>query len=118
MMLEEGGLEVTEASNTEAALKRLAKEPVDVVIADLVMPGFDGLSLIRIVAGQPEPRPAIIAMTGQAHLADRTNPGAAQSLGADALLLKPFSAAEARKVIAAVLGDGKREEGRGKRTNP
>ena len=50
---------------TAGNLRYLDKQPVDVVLTDLHMPGFDGLDLIAQAGQVRTRRPDIIAMTGQ-----------------------------------------------------
>lgn len=47
--LQDGGYEVTEASDGREALARLNREPVDVMIVDVVMPGMDGIELVKMI---------------------------------------------------------------------
>ncbi len=46
-VLEPAGYEVLEAPDGETALKVVAEQPVDLVTVDLLMPGMDGMDLIR-----------------------------------------------------------------------
>ena len=59
------GFEVFTARNVDQALALLDREPVDIVVTDMVMPGKDGLDLIEAVkAGRPDL--PIILVTGYA----------------------------------------------------
>jgi CheY-like chemotaxis protein len=98
-MLEAGGFGVLDAAEGTAALKQIAIRKVDVVVADLLMPGMDGLSLINHIASWPAPRPGLVAITGQTNLAYKANLEAARLMGADIVLLKPVSEAELRTAI-------------------
>jgi DNA-binding NtrC family response regulator len=57
------GSSVDSAYSGEEALSRLAGDSYDLIIADLRMPGFDGLELIRGVC-YLDPRVPIVLMTG------------------------------------------------------
>ena len=98
------GYRVVEAKSGEAALERIrnAKEPIDLVITDVVMPHMDGPALIREVWAR-EPRTKVIFISGYAEDAFR------QRLGADRdiwFLPKPFSLKElAVKVKEVLVGD-------------
>ena len=46
ILLRKHGYEATSAPSAEAALKVLEKNPVDVVISDINMPGADGFELL------------------------------------------------------------------------
>ena len=46
-MLTQLGLVVTEAGSGTAALELLDREPIDVVLLDLEMPGLDGRATVR-----------------------------------------------------------------------
>jgi two-component system response regulator AlgR len=54
-----------EAANAAQALQLLAREPVDVVLLDIHMPGTDGLALAQRLSAMPEP-PAIVFVTAHA----------------------------------------------------
>jgi CheY-like chemotaxis protein len=46
-LLEQSGAQVTSCQSVPAALAALEKEPPDILLSDLSMPGEDGLALIR-----------------------------------------------------------------------
>jgi CheY-like chemotaxis protein len=82
-----GASGVRDASNGAAALAMLAEAPVDLILIDHMMPEMDGVTFVqRARTAGAEAR--IIMITGHA------NPSytqAAQSAGADAVLVKPVS---------------------------
>lgn len=61
--LESVGYSVLEAESGEAALKVLAKKPVEVIISDQHMPGMSGVDLLKIVRVR-HPRIVRIMLTG------------------------------------------------------
>jgi CheY-like chemotaxis protein len=84
LIFESEGYHVSEARNGIAALILIRDSPPDLVVTDIVMPGMDGLELIRRVradertAGVP-----ILAVSG--------HPGSLeQASGANAVLNKPI----------------------------
>lgn len=63
------GYSVLEAADGEAALEVLAREPVDLALVDLMMPGINGLDLARRMRFRhPEVR---IVLTSAYHLSER-----------------------------------------------
>lgn len=54
-----------EAANAAQALELLARQPFDVVLLDIHMPGMDGLTLTRQLAAMPE-APAVVFVTAHA----------------------------------------------------
>lgn len=83
------------AHDGDQALRWLGTDSVDLVVTDLVMPGKDGLELIRILRKTHTGVP-ILAMT--AGLASLKEPllVAAAALGADDVIEKPFRPAALR----------------------
>ena len=61
-MLEREGYTVSTAECAESALRILAAEPQDVVIADVHMPGADGFDLLRAVHAMAS-RPPVVLMS-------------------------------------------------------
>ena len=56
-MLRTAGFQVVEADTSDQALSRLEREPVDLVLTDVMMPGMNGCELGRSIAQRwPETR--------------------------------------------------------------
>jgi len=91
---------VVEAVDVEAAaLERLAAEPFDCVVTDLVMPGLSGLELLRRVREHDDGLPVVV-VTGQG---TDENLARAIELGATAVIVKPFTHAELRAAVASAV---------------
>lgn len=97
-----GGHDVHFAHDGEQALRQLDAGSFDLLVTDLVMPGTDGLELIRSLR-QARNRIPILAMT--AGLASLKQPlvVAASALGADDVIEKPFRPAALLARIDALL---------------
>ena len=80
------GCRVETEPSAELALERLAREPFDLVLADIKMPGMDGLELLQLIK-QSEPMQTVVMMTayGRIDLAVE-----AMRLGAYDFITKPF----------------------------
>lgn len=97
-MLERDGHTTQLAGDGKAAL-RLAETAVpDLVLTDMYMPDADGIETITGLK-RTCPSARIVAMSGGGYLAQDSILAVARSLGAHAILMKPFSHAE---LIAAV----------------
>jgi two-component system KDP operon response regulator KdpE len=83
------GYEVTTAPNGETAVDLLSKEPVDLVILDLSLPGIDGHEVIRRVRAFSEV-PVLILSVREA----QDDKIAALDAGADDYVTKPFGMGE------------------------
>jgi two-component system, chemotaxis family, chemotaxis protein CheY len=92
---------VIEASDGVDALKKLASEKVDLILADINMPVMDGLKLVSLVRGNPSFKhiPVIIVTTEGAE-EDRKR---ALSIGANAYLPKPIQTQELLKLVNTYL---------------
>lgn len=84
--LRQEGFEVLTAASGEDALKIFHEEKPDLTLLDIVLPGIDGVEVLRqIKEGNPA---AIVIMMSAYHLVDRAVE--AMKLGAYDYLVKPF----------------------------
>jgi two-component system phosphate regulon response regulator OmpR len=97
--LGEQGFDVFVAADGAAMGKWLARNSVDLVILDLMLPGEDGLALCRKLRGAGEAVP-IIMLTARGDEVDRI---VGLEMGADDYLPKPFNPRELVARINAVL---------------
>lgn len=98
--LERHGMEVLPAADGAAADAILAKEPVDVVVLDVMLPGEDGLSICRRLTSTDEARPAVIMLSAAGEDTDRI---VGLELGADDYLPKPANPRELLARIRALM---------------
>lgn len=84
--------ELREAGNGREALEVLRREPIDVVLSDVQMPGMDGLELLQAIRAETAWETVqVVIVTG---LDARDQKARAIELGASDLLTKPVSTAE------------------------
>lgn len=97
--LEHAGCEVRAVPDGQAALEALAEGGFDLLVADIVMPVLDGVSLALIASGR-HPGLAMILVTG--YPAERLR---ALNLDAliDGVIEKPFSLARLLREVRSVL---------------
>jgi two-component system OmpR family response regulator len=98
--LERHGMDVLPAADGEAADAILARQSVDVVVLDVMLPGEDGLSICRRLTGGDEARPAVIMLSAAGEDTDRI---VGLELGADDYLPKPANPRELLARIRALL---------------
>jgi DNA-binding response OmpR family regulator len=98
------GGRVRRADTLGAARRHIALYRPNAVVVDIGLPDGSGMDLIRELAAMPEPRPAIVAISG-GDPADWTE--AALAAGAGAVLAKPLGGAEelAAAIRAAMPSD-------------
>jgi len=103
-ILERHGYTVMDAPDGRAGLALWRHTPSDLVLTDLFMPACDGIEVIRQLT-RDWPQAKIIAMTGGTKIGDfnSTVAPAALQLGAQHMLLKPFTKETLLAVISAVL---------------
>ncbi|HXE96768.1 MAG TPA: HD domain-containing phosphohydrolase [Dongiaceae bacterium] len=75
-----------QASNVDEAFQLLDKQPVDLVISDIMMPGRSGVELLRDLK-QVDPDISVLMITG---LSDMNTAMECVHLGADDYITKPF----------------------------
>lgn len=98
---------VEEAGDGEAALDFLKRNPVDLVVLDLGLPGMDGLEVIRRLRAEGSATPIIILSSRD----DETGKVTALDLGADDYVSKPFGMEELSARIRAALRHRLQQEG-------
>ena len=103
IMLANVGHKVETAENGRAGLGLLERESFDLVLTDILMPEMDGVEAMRKLRALPSP-PKIVAMSGGVQLSREDFPRAAELLGADAALSKPFRARELYALVERLLG--------------
>jgi two-component system chemotaxis response regulator CheY len=108
-LLDACGYSAAEAADGKAAVAYMAKKQVHVLIADLDMPGMDGLALLKIVRELPRPRPHVIVISGSANLDADAGLDAARAAGAEAVLTKPISREQLVQTIRK-LGNSDRDD--------
>jgi two-component system, OmpR family, KDP operon response regulator KdpE len=92
------GYEVELAEDGETALAMIAARPPDGIVLDLMMPGIDGLEVLRRLRGWSETPVIVLSARGQER--DKVQ---ALDLGADDYLTKPFGIDELLARVRAVL---------------
>ena len=97
--LELEGYATLEAGDGDAGLRLATEAGCDLVLLDLILPGPDGLDILRAVR-EKQPTLPVIILTARGDEAQRVE---GLRLGADDYVVKPFSVRELLARIAAVL---------------
>jgi two-component system phosphate regulon response regulator OmpR len=101
------GYRVGQAPNGDTGISMFERDPADVVLVDIFMPGQGGLQTIdRLRRGWPSAK--IVAVSGAQSVGTLDVKGHAVALGADRFLEKPFEAQTLVALIAALLGSDER----------
>ena len=98
--LERAGYETHIAADGNAAIDAAAAHRPDLVVLDLMLPGIDGLEVMRRLREHDRARPPVILLTAKGEESDRV---IGLRLGADDYVVKPFSPAELVARVDAVL---------------
>jgi DNA-binding response OmpR family regulator len=108
--LEADGFAVSEAADGEAAVRQLHQHAPDLVLLDVMLPGIDGLEVLRQVRAFSDVY--VILVTARAEEVDKL---VGLGVGADDYVTKPFSPREVAARVKAVLrrGRGGRNAGAG-----
>ena len=104
--LEANDYEVTSAATLADALKRIAKEPPDVVVLDLGLPDGDGKDVIRQVRQWSQV--PIIVLSAREREAEKIE---ALDLGADDFVNKPFGVGELMARLRTALRHRRQTQG-------
>jgi DNA-binding response OmpR family regulator len=98
--LERAGYRTQVAGDGAAALAAARAQRPDLVVLDLMLPGIDGLEVMRRLRDGDGRRLAVILLTARGEESDRV---IGLRLGADDYIVKPFSPAELVARVDAVL---------------
>jgi DNA-binding response OmpR family regulator len=101
--LVQSGYSVEEASNGRVALAATEARVFDLIVLDIMLPGLDGLSLLRRLRAGGSPT-RILLLTARDAVEDRV---AGLRAGADDYLVKPFAFDELLARIEALLRRGR-----------
>ena len=96
--LQADGFEVAEATDGAAALAAMREQPPDLVLLDVMMPGIDGLEVLRQLRTFSDVY--VILVTARAEEVDKL---VGLGVGADDYVTKPFSPREVTARVKAVL---------------
>jgi len=96
--LEREGFKTLEAADGNRAREVLERDPPDLVVLDLMLPGTDGLELCRWIRSRS--RLPVIMLTARGEESDRI---VGLELGADDYVTKPFSPRELAARVRTVL---------------
>jgi two-component system, chemotaxis family, chemotaxis protein CheY len=99
--LTDAGHTVAEACGVDDALARASKSKFDLVIADLNMPGKNGLELVRALRAMPDFRFAPILMLTTEHRDELKAAG--KEAGVTGWIVKPFNPTQLLDVVKKVL---------------
>jgi len=104
--LREAGFAVDVLHNGDEALELASNTPFDAIVLDVMLPGRDGLSILRILREKRNAVPILI-LTARGNVSERIE---GLNLGADDYMTKPFSTSElvARlNALARRMGDSR-----------
>ncbi len=96
--LEPEGFSAESAENGQAALERLARGGIDLVVLDVMLPGLSGFEVLRRLRATS--RVPVLMLTARGEEIDRV---VGLEMGADDYLAKPFSPRELVARVRAIL---------------
>ncbi len=115
-LLEKASFQVIPVTSPSQALAILARQPVDLLLVDIRMPGLDGFQLLQLGRNH-QPDLAAVIMTGFGTVEMAVS---ALRRGANGLILKPFDNLELVQTVENVLieNDHRRELNRSRSLRP
>ncbi len=98
-LLEQEGFQVEGVDSGSVAIERVRRGGIDLVLTDMVMPGFSGLEVLRACRAVENP-PEVILVTGHATLESAIE---ALKAGARDYIIKPFNPDELSHLVRTCL---------------
>jgi DNA-binding NtrC family response regulator len=102
-MLQRDGYDVIDVGSGEEALVKLKNEDVDVILTDLMMPGIDGMEVLR-QSKKIKPAVRVIMITGFGTIENAVD---AMKEGASDYISKPFKIGEVQATVKRALEEVK-----------
>jgi two-component system, chemotaxis family, chemotaxis protein CheY len=95
------GYRTLEAYSAEEGLRIAARQPVDLIILDIGMPGMNGLTFLNQAKARLKDKPPILVFTARSHLVEDIRQGG----GVDAVLIKTAEPSELMAEVRRLLGE-------------
>ncbi len=102
-MLRREGYEVDDAEDGRVGMRRFKEHPAALVITDVLMPEQEGLETLMQLRHSAQPV-KVIAISGGGRVGPDAYLTSARTLGADAILAKPFGREELLELVSKLLG--------------
>ena len=100
-LMQRAGYEVHVARDGPATVEMAGRLSPDLVLLDIMLPGFDGFEVVEAIRRVPGgKRPRIVMLTAKGHERDRRK---AKELGVDDYVTKPFSNRDVVDRVRALL---------------
>lgn len=103
LILEKAGHQVLLASSGEQGIILFEKSDIDLVITDILMPGLDGLGVIRELTTKADSAKILALSGGGMILTAETSLNVAQKMGAVRSLSKPFTRPDLLSIVSEML---------------
>ena len=105
VLLRQAGCDVEEVESGEAALAALRARPMDAVLLDIGLPGFDGYQVARELRKRPQLQALVlIALSGYGQEEDRRR---AREAGFNHHMIKPVNNDELFRVLDTLIASGR-----------
>jgi CheY-like chemotaxis protein len=104
--LEQAGYAVEFARDGLAALERARELKPAILVAEILVPALDGLSLCRALKADPATSQILVLIFSHLHAEDR-----AREAGADAFLIKPLNEELLIEIVQKLVSQVRKEKG-------